>query len=143
MRALLALPLITALAACNTTSDGESPVPVAQPQQVAAAPPETGKPPKPAAIAAIKATAAKTFKDPPAAKWERMQQATRPDAKGEPTEVVCGYVNAKNSFGGYIGPKPFAFLVKTGDLFVLDEGDGPAMKLAGVHVIERFCTGLI
>lgn len=148
MRVILTLAILVAVAACNTTSsEGEKAAPVAQvaqaPQpQIPPQPLEPGKPPKPAAVAALKATAAKSFKDPDSAKWDRMQQAMRPNTKGEPTDVVCGYVNAKNSYGGYTGAKPFVFFVERNDLMVSGEG-GDVQRVVMPDILKRFCVGLI
>jgi len=34
-----------------------------------------------------------------------------PNARNEPTDVVCGSVNVKDGSGGYTGPMPFVYLV--------------------------------
>ena len=54
-------------------------------------------------LQAIKLGAAKDLKDPYSAMLERVQ-ATR-DPGGVIT--VCGFINGKNSFGAYVGAKPF------------------------------------
>lgn len=36
-------------------------------------------------------------------------KAVRADMDGRPETILCGSYNAKNSFGGYAGPKPFVF----------------------------------
>lgn len=55
-----------------------------------------------AAIAAAKKAVIARLKDPDSAKFGKV--VYRPDG------VVCGYVNAKNSFGGYTGEKAFISL---------------------------------
>ena len=37
--------------------------------------------------------------------------------------MVCGFVNARNSFGGYVGKRPFYFSGTTGELMVIDRPD--------------------
>lgn len=72
------------------------------------------------------------LKDPESAKFteERVHQS---EARGI---VVCGYVNAKNSFGGYIGPRAF---FTTGPAEVLIEGDEGRV---GFHLMfQRRCGG--
>lgn len=43
------------------------------------------------------------LKDPESARFGEMMAGVTPSGK----TAVCGYVNAKNSFGGYTGEKPF------------------------------------
>jgi hypothetical protein len=135
VREIRFVPLVLLLAGCNTTSsEPEQTAPIA----VAAAPLSPITAPTPAILEALKATAAKSFKDPYSAKWERLQRATRPNVKGGPTDVVCGYVNAKNSYGAYIGAKPFLYFVDRQDLHVT--GDD---TIAVPAMLKTFCTGLI
>ncbi|HEF2140047.1 TPA: hypothetical protein R9C75_000724 [Escherichia coli] len=52
------------------------------------------------------------MKDPDSAKFESVTFHQTSEGEGEPfIGYVCGYVNAKNSFGAYTGNK--AFIVKT------------------------------
>lgn len=126
--------LLAAVAACSTASSDSEPVPTT----VAIAQLSPGTTPPPAIVDAIKAAAAKALKDPHSAKWERMQRATRPNVRGEPTDVVCGYVNAKNSFGGYIGSKPFLYFVARQEL------NGPDDRFGVLpDMLKTFCSGLI
>jgi hypothetical protein len=56
-----------------------------------------------AQIESIKAGVAKDLKDPESARFGDSFRAV--ESSG--AIIVCGYVNAKNSYGGYIGEKPF------------------------------------
>jgi hypothetical protein len=60
----------------------------------------------------------KTLKDPESARFGRAvgRKVFIPGKK--PILQVCGYVNAKNGFGGYTGDKPFVGLLQL-------EGDRP------------------
>lgn len=49
------------------------------------------------------------------------------------TGYVCGFVNAKNSYGGYIGDRAFA--VGDGSAFINDGRKGSAVNI----YIEEFC----
>lgn len=52
------------------------------------------------------------LKDPESARFTDVNyRQNQPNMRGEPTDVVCGKVNAKNSFGGYVGARPFVYLV--------------------------------
>lgn len=57
---------------------------------------------RPALIAQVKRNIANGLKDPDSAKFRDV--TLRPFAKGH---VVCGQVNAKNSYGAYVGFVPF------------------------------------
>jgi len=85
-------------------------------------------------IADARAAVAAKLKDPASARFENIRAQRRPNAKGEIWDVVCGNVAAKNSFGGYASPAPFAYIVPTRTAFI---ADGAAPE-AG-FVIERFC----
>ena len=50
----------------------------------------------------MKEAAGKKLRDPYSVQFERMTRATRPNVKGQPTDVICGYVNAKNLYGAYV-----------------------------------------
>ncbi len=53
---------------------------------------------------AVRAGVAKGMKDPESARFgDKMAGAKRADG----TITVCGYVNGKNSYGGYVGMSPF------------------------------------
>lgn len=63
--------------------------------------------------AEIEATIRDALKDPDSAKFSGLAAAI--NAKGVVT--ACGYVNAKNSFGGYAGKEPFIGVILTSDKF--------------------------
>lgn len=44
----------------------------------------------------------RTLKDPASARFQNLRVQTHPEGK-----IVCGEVNAKNSFGGYVGFRQF------------------------------------
>jgi hypothetical protein len=53
---------------------------------------------------------AESLKDPEAARFQDV--VIRADA-------VCGYMNGKNSYGGYIGYTPFAYKISTGRIVIV------------------------
>lgn len=61
--------------------------------------------PTPQLVSRAKAAIAEQLKDPYSAVYSDLR--TR---RSEGRTVLCGQVNAKNSFGGYIGKRPFAFV---------------------------------
>jgi hypothetical protein len=68
-----------------------------------------------------------SLKDPDSAKYDNVTYRTR---HGEP--YICGYVNAKNGFGAYVGDS--AFIVGGGQAWM--EGHGSASKFKSVWVKE-------
>lgn len=87
-------------------------------------------------------TAAKTaviaeLKDPDSARFGTLIRATRPNVRGEPMDVVCGQVNARNSYGGYSGMSGFVYFVGDKTLYFAD-GSGIVPGL-GTTVFNRFC----
>jgi hypothetical protein len=51
------------------------------------------------------------MKDPEAARFSDTMAGAR---KADGTITVCGYVNGKNSYGGYVGMSPFVGLLADG-----------------------------
>jgi hypothetical protein len=86
-------------------------------------------------IQAAKAAVAKNLKDPPSAVFSDLKRAMRPNVRGEPMDTVCGLVNAKNSYGGYNGPRGFVYFVDGGTADIA-EGDQYAV---GPMVVRNFC----
>lgn len=74
-------------------------------------------------VTTIKAKAAvvRTLKDPESVRFRDLSERPDKDALNRPTIVVCGMVNAKNSYGGYIGFRPFAYLASTGELMIYSD----------------------
>jgi hypothetical protein len=58
-----------------------------------------------AAIGAAEAYITGTLSDPESAKFDSVIAVKAPNGK----TVVCGLVNAKNKFGGYVGRKAFYY----------------------------------
>lgn len=69
-----------------------------------------------AQVELVKKGVASGLKDPESARFDSGFKAGRDDSSAI---FVCGYVNAKNSFGGYTGAKPFiAGLTETAAVLV-------------------------
>lgn len=87
MKRLLLLGATLTLAACNATVPhiGGTPIALSLKQ-----------------TEAVKRDLAKSLKDPESARFGTIHASDTKDGK-----IVCGFVNAKNSFGGYTGEKLF------------------------------------
>ncbi|HKU65955.1 MAG TPA: hypothetical protein VJQ06_12935 [Rhizomicrobium sp.] len=77
------------------------------------------------------------LKDPNSAQFGPLARQTKPNVRGEPTDVICGAVNARNSFGGYSGMSGFVYFVSDPRVYFAD-GSGPVPGL-GPTVYYRFC----
>ncbi len=129
------------LAGCQTDA---SPTPVASqaspPVQTASdieRSPGYVRPTDAQALAAAKQKVSGKLKDPDSAKFTDVARKTTPNVAGQPTDVVCGKVNAKNSYGGYTGAKAFIYFV--GDKSSVSSED----DLVGSTVIKNFCPEVL
>jgi hypothetical protein len=86
---------------------------------------------------AAKKAVIQQLKDPDSAKFGSLARQTKPNVRGEPTDIVCGAVNARNSFGGYSGMSGFVYFVGDPRVYFAD-GSGPVPGL-GSTVYYRFC----
>lgn len=89
------------------------------------------------AYEAAKKAVLQQLKDPNSAQFGPSARQTKPNVRGEPTDVVCGAVNARNSFGGYSGMSGFVYFVNDPRVYFAD-GSGPVPGL-GPTVYYRFC----
>jgi hypothetical protein len=83
------------------------------------------------------------LKDPDSAKFSNLSALTSPNVHGEPTAVICGSVNARNSYGGYAGATPFVYFVDEDKAYITGHssaGAGVMAELAGA-MYRRFCLG--
>jgi hypothetical protein len=86
-----------------------------------------------AKIAEIKQTVTANFKDPDSAKFRGLLVF---GADPESIITACGEVNAKNSYGAYVGYKKF-FTIGTDFATVENEDNAEAV----LTMIERHCNG--
>ena len=75
-----------------------------------------------------------SLKDPDSAKFYGIYAIQKPD---QPRPSVCGFVNAKNSYGGYVGKTPF---LATPDIAVLTGGLTLGGRSVGSEVIVNNCS---
>lgn len=70
------------------------------------------------------------LKDPDSARFDSLRRRTTSNL-----DLVCGKVNAKNSFGGYTGSKLFAFNVTTSQPAMLaEDGALPNWQLSALFI---------
>lgn len=61
-------------------------------------------------VSSLESAVRNVLKDPSSAQFGRYIAFNVKDADGTTTMAACGYVNAKNSFGGYGGMTPYTAL---------------------------------
>lgn len=67
-------------------------------------------------LARAKTTVSASLKDARTAQFRNVRKAADPDR-----QRVCGEVNAKNAYGGYVGFQKFVYFPDTGESEILDE----------------------
>ena len=92
-------------------------------------------------LAAARAAVARKLKDPGSATFDQLVLKTAPNTRGEPMEVVCGTVNAKNSYGGFTGAKPFVYILKVGEVQIVDNNASDGDAFIATAIYKRFCLG--
>jgi hypothetical protein len=90
---------------------------------------------EPAIVREARGVVAAGLKDPASAQFKSVQARNVHNLRGEPMQVVCGQVNAKNSFGGFAGFSPWIYLAITRSAHVL----GPDNDAATVAMLANFC----
>lgn len=82
------------------------------------------------AIAKAKAAISARLKDPDSARF------TDVSINGN---VVCGRVNAKNAFGGYVGGQPFRYFMQDGTAVIVDRAGISTVFLDTMSQPGTFC----
>ena len=92
-------------------------------------PPASGRPAETSdqVIARAKTTIAAKLDDPRSAEFGEMKRAMRTNTLGKSVDTICGYVKGKKASGESTGGRPFLYLVKDDEAYVVD---GPATSIA-------------
>ena len=106
----------------------------AKPTMIAAKvePPASGQPAATSDPVIIKAktTIAAKLEDPASAEFAEMNRATRKNTLGQSVDTICGRVKGKKVSGEDAGDRPFLYLVKDDDAYVVDGPAGSAAATA-------------
>ncbi len=92
----------------------------------ASAPPEPQDP----VLIKAKASVAAKMEDPGSAQFGDMDRAIRKNTLGRAVDTICGHVRGKNASGSDTGEKPFLYLVKEDDAYVVDGKADSAAAIA-------------
>lgn len=89
-------------------------------------PPETSDP----VLNKAKLSIAAKMEDPGSAELSDMKRAIRLNTFGRAVDTICGHVRGKNASGGETGERPFLYLVKEDDAYVVDGKKDSAAAIA-------------
>ena len=95
-------------------------------------PPASGQPAATSDQVMIKAktTIAAKLEDPASAEFGEMNRAVRKNTLGQSVDTICGRVKGKKASGEDTGDRPFLYLVKDDDAYVVDGSAGSAAATA-------------
>lgn len=87
-------------------------------------------------ISKAKMTIAAKLEDPASAEFGEMKRAMRKNTLGQSVDTICGHVKGKKASGEDTGDRPFLYLVKEDDAYVVD---GPAGS-AAASAYRNICS---
>lgn len=129
----------------NPSFDDESAKPGRAPEKarstIAAAkiePPASGQTAGPSdpVLAKAKTTIAAKLEVPASAEFGEMKRAFRKNLLGQSVDTICGHVRGKKASGEDTGDRPFLYLVKEDDAYVVDGPPGSA----GATAYRNICN---
>jgi len=88
-----------------------------------------------AIIAKAKMTVAAKMENPASAEFDDMNRAMRKNTFGQFIDTICGRVKGKKASGEDTGDRPFLYLVKDDEAYVVDGPTGSAAATAAYHNI--------
>ncbi|WP_225163133.1 hypothetical protein [Bradyrhizobium sp. BRP56] len=77
-----------------------------------------------------KVTIAAQIEDPGSAEFSDMKRAMRKNTFGRAVDTICGRVKGRSASGGETGGRPFLYLVKEDEAYVVDGKSGSAASTA-------------
>ena len=80
-------------------------------------------------LSKAKISIAAKMEDPASAEFADMKRAIRKNTLGKPVDTICGRVRGKNASGSDTGERPFLYLVKEDDAYVVS---GKADSVAAI-----------
>ena len=70
------------------------------------------------------------MENPASVEFEDMKRAMRKNTFGQPVDTICGHLKAKKATGEDTGEKPFLYLVKEDEAYVVDNNPESAAATA-------------
>lgn len=83
-----------------------------------------------------RSTIAAKMEDPASAEFSDMNRATRKNTLGQPVDTICGHVKGQKTSGEDTGERPFLYLVKEDEAYVVDGNADSAAAIA----YRNICT---
>lgn len=77
-----------------------------------------------------KVSIAAKMENPGSVEFSDMKRAIRKNTFGRPVDTICGHVRGQNASGGETGERPFLYLVKDDDAYVVDGKADSAAAIA-------------
>ena len=99
--------------------------------------PASARPADDPVIIKAKTTIAAKLEDPTSAEFGEMNRAIRKNTLGKSVDTICGRVKGKKATGEDTGDRPFLYLVKEDDAYVVD---GPANSAAASAYRNICCS---
>jgi hypothetical protein len=81
-------------------------------------------------LARAKVSIAAKMENPASVEFSDMDRAFRMNTFGRATDTICGHVRGRNASGGDTGERPFLYLVKEDDAYVVDGKPDSAAAIA-------------
>lgn len=81
-------------------------------------------------LSKAKISVAAKMEDPASAEFGDMDRAIRKNTLGRAVDTICGHVRGKTASGGDTGERPFLYLVKEDDAYVVDGKPDSAAAIA-------------
>ena len=78
------------------------------------------------------------MEDPASVEFEDMKRATRKNTFGQPIDTICGHVRGKKRSGEETGARPFLYLIKEDQAYVVDDN----RESAAATAYRNICTTL-
>ena len=85
-----------------------------------------------------KTTVAAKMEDPASVEFEDMKRAMRKNTFGQPVDTICGHLRGKKATGEGTGERPFLYLVKEDEAYVVDNNP----EFAAATAYRNICISL-
>jgi hypothetical protein len=130
-----AKPVAAAKSRTRTTAKpGKRPVQVARnepaPTRISVSPSDRSVEPSDPILDKARISIAAKLEDPASAEFADMKRAIRKNMLGRRVDTICGHVRGKNASGDDTGERPFLYLVKEDDAYVVDGKPDSAAAIA-------------
>ena len=88
-----------------------------------------------------KTTVAAKMENPASVEFEDMKRAMRKNTFGQPVDTICGHLKGKKATGEDTGEKPFLYLVKEDEAYVVDNNPSQRRRrLIAISALPRMCA---